>query len=95
MTLTAVQPEGRFGAIIQQSDGRVTEFKEKPVGDGAWINGGFFVCEPGVINFIDGDATVFEREPMERLAAHGRTGCLPAHRILEMHGYAARQNRVE
>ena len=71
MTLTAVQPEGRFGAIVQQADGTVSEFKEKPVGDGAWINGGFFVCEPGVLDTIDGDDTVFEREPMERLADRG------------------------
>ena len=72
LTLTAVQPEGRFGAIVQQPDGRVSEFKEKPEGDGAWISGGFFVCEPGVIDIIEGDATVFEREPMERLAAQGQ-----------------------
>lgn len=69
MTLTSVQPEGRFGAIVQSPEGMVSEFKEKPMGDGAWINGGFFVCEPGVIDYIDGDSTVFEREPMERMAA--------------------------
>lgn len=72
MTLTAVQPDARFGALVQQPDGRVSEFKEKPAGDGAWINGGFFVCEAGVIDMIDGDTTVFEREPMERLAARGQ-----------------------
>lgn len=71
MTLTAVQPEGRFGTIAQQADGRVSEFREKPEGEGAWINGGFFVCEPAVLDVIDGDNTVFEREPMERLAAQG------------------------
>jgi glucose-1-phosphate cytidylyltransferase len=69
MTLTAVQPEGRFGALVQSPDGLVSDFKEKPVGDGAWINGGFFVCEPAVLDYIAGDATIFEREPMERLAA--------------------------
>lgn len=69
MTLTAVQPEGRFGALVQSPEGLVSDFKEKPVGDGAWINGGFFVCEPAVLDYIDGDATVFEREPMERMAA--------------------------
>lgn len=69
MTLTSVQPEGRFGAVVQTSTGLVAEFREKPMGDGAWINGGFFVCEPAVLDYIDGDATVFEREPMERLAA--------------------------
>lgn len=72
LTLTAVQPEGRFGALAIGADQRVGEFREKPVGDGAWINGGFFVCEPAVIDQIDDDATVFEREPMERLAAAGQ-----------------------
>jgi glucose-1-phosphate cytidylyltransferase len=69
LTLTAVQPEGRFGALVQSPEGMVSDFKEKPVGDGAWINGGFFVCEPEVLDYIDGDASVFEREPMERMAA--------------------------
>ena len=69
MTLTAVQPEGRFGALVHTPEGRVSDFKEKPVGDGAWINGGFFVCEPQVLDYIDSDGTVFEREPMERMAA--------------------------
>jgi glucose-1-phosphate cytidylyltransferase len=74
MTLTAVQPEARFGALVQQPDGAVSEFKEKPEGEGAWINGGFFVCEPAVIDMIAGDDTVFEREPMEQLAAYRHTG---------------------
>jgi glucose-1-phosphate cytidylyltransferase len=70
-TVTAVQPGGRFGAL--EVDGvRVRGFREKPRGDGAWINGGFFVLEPGVGEYIDGDATVWEREPMERLAADGQ-----------------------
>lgn len=72
MTLTAVQPEGRFGALVQDASGRIAEFREKPVGDGAWINGGFFVCEPGVLDYIDGDDSVLERTPMERLAADGQ-----------------------
>lgn len=68
-TLTAVQPPGRFGAFSLKSDHpRVESFKEKPQGDGAWINGGFFVLEPGVLDFVCGDATVWEREPMEQLA---------------------------
>jgi glucose-1-phosphate cytidylyltransferase len=67
-TVTATQPPGRFGAI--RFDGnRVTWFEEKPTGDGGWINGGFFVLSPIVGEYIDGDATVWEREPMERLAA--------------------------
>jgi glucose-1-phosphate cytidylyltransferase len=67
-TVTAVQPPGRFGSLTY--DGlRVTGFQEKPVGDGGWINGGFFVLSPKVGDYIEGDATVWEREPMERLAA--------------------------
>ena len=67
-SVTAVQPAGRFGAI--KMDGTtITSFEEKPEGDGGWINGGFFVLEPEVFDLIDGDSTVFEREPMERLAS--------------------------
>ena len=69
LTLTAIQPEGRFGAVMHDASGLVQEFKEKPQGDGAWINGGFFVCEPTVLNYIEDDSTVFERAPMEQLAA--------------------------
>jgi glucose-1-phosphate cytidylyltransferase len=70
-TLTAVQPPGRYGALGFCADepGLVDEFQEKPVGDGAWINGGFFVLERKAIDYIhEGDATVWEREPMEQLA---------------------------
>ena len=68
-TMTAVQPSGRFGAlVIDGNDTTVTSFMEKPRGDGAWINGGFFVCQPEVFDYIDGDDTVFERSPLERLA---------------------------
>jgi glucose-1-phosphate cytidylyltransferase len=70
-TVTAVQPGGRFGALQVDHHRRVRGFSEKPRGDGAWINGGFFVLEPSVGQYIDGDATVWEREPMERLAADG------------------------
>jgi glucose-1-phosphate cytidylyltransferase len=67
-TLTATQPPGRFGSI--NLDGhRIRSFQEKPQGDGGWINGGFFVLSPKVIDMIDGDDTVWEREPLERLAA--------------------------
>ncbi|MFZ2297709.1 MAG: glucose-1-phosphate cytidylyltransferase [Burkholderiales bacterium RIFCSPLOWO2_12_FULL_64_99] len=69
-TVTAVSPPGRFGAV--ELDGqRVTSFKEKPKGDGALINGGFFVLSPRVIDLIDGDATIWEGDPMERLAQQG------------------------
>jgi len=69
ITMTSVQPEGRFGAIEISDDNLVSSFREKPSGDGAWINAGFFVCQPEVLNFIDGDNTVFEKEPLEKLAA--------------------------
>jgi glucose-1-phosphate cytidylyltransferase len=70
VTMTAVQPEGRFGAIkLDDADDHVTEFMEKPKGDGAWINGGFFVCEPGIFDYIqDGDQTVWERNALEEIA---------------------------
>ena len=72
MTMTAIQPEGRFGSIDAGADGKITSFVEKPPGDGAWINGGYFVCEPEVFAYIrDGDGTIFEREPLESLAADG------------------------
>ena len=72
-TLTTIQPAGRFGAIEIAKSGAVSSFKEKPAGDGAWINGGFFVMEPGVFDFLtEGDATVLERKPLERLAETGQ-----------------------
>lgn len=71
-TLTAVQPPGRFGAFsLAHGEDSVSSFREKPQGDGAWVNGGFFVLEPAVIEFIEGDSTVWERDPMERLAQQG------------------------
>jgi len=66
-TVTAVYPPGRFGAL-EMSSGKVNSFREKPKGDGAMINGGFFVLSPKVIDYIDGDATIWERGPMEKLA---------------------------
>lgn len=71
-TVTAVQPSGRFGALNLDKDNNVQSFLEKPKGDGSWINGGFFVCQPEVFGYIDGDATIFERTPMEKLAADGQ-----------------------
>ena len=67
-TMTSVQPSGRFGAVNMQNDSTITSFQEKPRGDGAWINGGFFVFSPKVFDYIEGDATVFEKEPLENLA---------------------------
>lgn len=72
-TLTAVQPPGRFGVFkLDQGQTLIDTFKEKPQGEGAWINGGFFVLEPEVMNYIENDATVWEREPMEKLASEGK-----------------------
>ncbi len=67
-TMTAIQPPGRYGAITIDGD-RVSSFQEKPAGDGAWINGGFFVLEPAIFNYLDGDSTSFEAEPLQRLVA--------------------------
>lgn len=66
-TVTAVMPEGRFGAIEHENN-IVKKFKEKPKGDGAWINGGFFVCKPNVFDYIPDDATLWEQGPMQKLA---------------------------
>jgi glucose-1-phosphate cytidylyltransferase len=71
-TVTAVQPSGRFGAISFEEGDKVGAFMEKPKGDGAWINGGFFVCDPQVIDYIKGDETTWEKEPMEGLARNGQ-----------------------
>ena len=68
-TLTAMQPPGRFGAFtLHQDQKRIEQFAEKPIGDGAWVNGGFFVLEPKVIDYIDGDLITWEQEPMQNLA---------------------------
>lgn len=67
-TVTSVQPSGRFGALNLTADNMVQSFLEKPKGDGAWINGGFFVCQPEVFDYIQGDSTIFEKEPMEKIA---------------------------
>ena len=67
-TVTAVQPSGRFGALDLDAKGRVVRFQEKPQGDCVWINGGFFVLEPGIFNFISGDETYWEKEPLQNLA---------------------------
>ncbi|MDR0643877.1 MAG: glucose-1-phosphate cytidylyltransferase [Treponema sp.] len=75
VTLTAVRPEGKFGALSVESDGGISRFQEKPIEGGGWINGGFFVMEPAIFEYLsDGDATVLEREPLERLARDGRLG---------------------
>lgn len=69
-TLTAVQPPGRFGSL-EFERGKVFSFQEKPKGDNSWINGGFFVLDPEVINYIDGDNSIWEQTPLKKLAKEG------------------------
>ena len=71
-TLTAVQPPGRFGVLTLEGDHWISRFMEKPRGDGGWANGGFFVCEPAVFDYVAGDATIWEREPLQTLAHEGK-----------------------
>jgi glucose-1-phosphate cytidylyltransferase len=68
VTVTAVQPESRFGVLDMNHDNEVRSFMEKPKGESGWINGGFFVCEPQIFDFIPNDATIWEREPLEAIA---------------------------
>jgi len=70
-TVTSVQPAGRFGLLDIQGD-KISKFAEKPAGDGNWINGGFFVLESKVFDYLEGDETVWEREPLEKLAREGQ-----------------------
>ncbi|MBF0460523.1 MAG: glucose-1-phosphate cytidylyltransferase [Magnetococcales bacterium] len=77
-TLTAVQPQGRFGALAMDGS-RVTAFQEKPKGDGSWINGGFFVLSPKVFDYIEGDKTVWEQGPLATLAREGQLSAYTHH----------------
>lgn len=73
VTMTAVQPGGRFGTLdIQEKTNVIQQFAEKRKEDGGWINAGFMVIEPDVFNYIEGDQTTFEREPLEKLSAEGQ-----------------------
>ena len=72
MTMTSAQPDGRFGALDIGKNSQVLEFREKPRGDGSWINAGYFVCQPEVLDYIsDGDDVVFEQNPLRSLAKNG------------------------
>jgi len=72
MTMTSSQPAGRFGALSIEDNDQVSKFMEKPKGDGSWINAGYFVCEPKVLDYItEGDSTVFEQAPLHSLALEG------------------------
>ena len=74
LTVTSIQPSGRFGALeLDDSTGKVNSFYEKPKGDGVWINGGFFVCQPEVFDYIrNGDSTIWEQEPLQNIAKDGQ-----------------------
>ena len=73
VTMTAVQPHGRFGVFDQEPSGKVNRFTEKPAGDGSWINGGYFICEPDIFKYIpEGHEVVFENEPLSVLAKEGK-----------------------
>ena len=70
--MTAVQPEGRYGSLdIDPKTSTILKFLEKPKGDNAWVNGGFFVAQPEIIDYIKNDTTMFEHEPLEKLAGEG------------------------
>lgn len=71
VTVTAVQPPGKFGAFTLHADSQVRSFREKPKGDGSWINGGFFVVEPEAVERVSADSTVWEQQPLETLAESG------------------------
>lgn len=71
LTVTAIQPEARYGILDIKNDTDVKGFLEKPKGESGWINGGFFVCEPSIIDYITDDTTIFERDPMQKIAQNG------------------------
>lgn len=71
-TMTTVQPSGRFGAVAIEANNSISAFVEKPRGDGAWINAGFFVMEPQIFDYIEGDSIVFEKQPLENLSRDGQ-----------------------
>lgn len=80
ITMSAVQPSGRFGALEFNEHDQIVAFKEKPQGEVGWINGGFFVCEPQVFDYItEGDKTTFERAPLEKLAEENKMSCYKHH----------------
>ena len=71
-TVTAVQPPGRFGSL-DISENKITNFEEKPIGDGGWINGGFFICEPKIFDYIENDKSVLEKETLEKLVKENQS----------------------
>ena len=80
VTMTAVQPMGRFGALDIKDDGTISSFQEKPKGDGAWVNGGFFVCEPKALDYIsDAPDAIWEQAPLKNLAKDGNLNSYKHH----------------
>ena len=77
-TITAVQPPGRFGSLNVSGD-KIDVFEEKPRGDGSWVNGGYFVLSPGVLDYVEGDRTVWEQEPLQKIAGNGHLGAFLHH----------------
>lgn len=77
-TVTSVQPPGRFGALSMEGN-KIIAFEEKPQGDGSWINGGFFVLSPKVLDYIGNDTTIWEREPLQRLSEEGQLSAFLHH----------------
>jgi glucose-1-phosphate cytidylyltransferase len=95
-TLTAVQPPGRFGAFsLANDETKIDHFREKPRGDNAWINGGFFVLEANVIDYIKNDSTVWEDEPIERLASDGQLSAYRHHGFWHPMDTLRDKNRLE
>ena len=93
-TVTAIQPPGRYGALnIEQ--GSVNHFKEKPVGDRSWINGGFFVLEPGIFDVIEGDQTSFEGDPLSKLTEKGQLGAYQHHGFWQAMDTLRDKNQLE
>ena len=79
-TLTSIQPNGRFGSLEIEDDGKVLSFQEKPKGEGGWINGGFFVLEPEIFNYIpDREDAIWEQEPLKQLASEGQLNAYMHH----------------
>lgn len=78
-TLTAVQPEARFGNLAVRNDGFIRDFSEKPKTESGWINGGFFVMEPGIFNYLDGDACILEQGPLQMLVEEGKLSAFHHH----------------
>lgn len=72
VTVTAVQPDSRFGVLDINETNQVRSFMEKPKGEAGWINGGFFVCEPGIFKYLKDDSTIWERDPLEKISKAGQ-----------------------